>query len=408
MSTLQLVKTATPGVYKRGGRYVVTYTDLSGKRRKQFAKTYKEATRLKAQLRADVDRGEWREQSRARFIDYLCEWITTYKGRSSRGIRRETLAAYAGLLGLDRDEAGDWGPSDPPRAAVKFFGRTRLTEITPPQVKQYAESLSGQGLKPSSVRKTLAPLRVLFATAVEDGLIRSNPAAGVRVVKAADDTEGDMPKVKALTPAQVDALIAATPVEWRLFVTFLAETGLRIGEAIALQWKHIDLGSQRVLVRRRFYKGSFGPPKSRYGCREVPIGQPLAQALWTLRGGRDDDALVFTTCTGRIIDAHNLRNRILKPAAADAGIGEWVETPRGRRAESWIGFHTLRHSCATTLFVMGFNAKQVQVWLGHHSATFTLDTYVHLLSEDLPASPFDRAFGFSDDARGGEALAEHA
>ena len=35
------------------------------------------------------------------------------------------------------------------------------------------------------------------------------------------------------------------------------------------------------------------------------------------------------------------------------------------------------------LFERGANAKQVQRWLGHHSAAFTLDTYIHLLSDDL-------------------------
>lgn len=97
---------------------------------------------------------------------------------------------------------------------------------------------------------------------------------------------------------------------------------------------------------------------------------------------------MFTMLTGRMIDTHNLRRRVLKPAAADAGIGEWIKTRDGKRAESWVGFHTLRHSCATALFGQGFNAKQVQVWLGHHAPSFTLDTYVHLLSDDLPESPF--------------------
>jgi hypothetical protein len=35
-------------------------------------------------------------------------------------------------------------------------------------------------------------------------------------------------------------------------------------------------------------------------------------------------------------------------------------------------------------FRWGLNAKQVQVWLGHHSPAFTLATYVHLLPDDLP------------------------
>jgi hypothetical protein len=40
------------------------------------------------------------------------------------------------------------------------------------------------------------------------------------------------------------------------------------------------------------------------------------------------------------------------------------------------------------LFRHGLNAKQVQVWLGHHSPAFTLATYVHLLRDDLPSSDF--------------------
>jgi integrase len=36
------------------------------------------------------------------------------------------------------------------------------------------------------------------------------------------------------------------------------------------------------------------------------------------------------------------------------------------------------------LFERGLNVKQVQRWLGHHSPSFTLDTYIHLLDERLP------------------------
>lgn len=49
----------------------------------------------------------------------------------------------------------------------------------------------------------------------------------------------------------------------------------------------------------------------------------------------------------------------------------------------WAGFHTLRHTCASILFESGRNLRQVQRWLGHHSASFTLDTYVHLLDEGI-------------------------
>lgn len=57
----------------------------------------------------------------------------------------------------------------------------------------------------------------------------------------------------------------------------------------------------------------------------------------------------------------------------------------GRRGAlgPWAGFHTFRHTVASRLFAEGRNVVQVQRWLGHHSASFTLDTYVHLLDNDL-------------------------
>jgi integrase len=111
-----------------------------------------------------------------------------------------------------------------------------------------------------------------------------------------------------------------------------------------------------------------------------------AGELRRLRSGAADDELVFTT-GGKRIDPSNLMSRVLKPAAVEAGLGVWRIENGERRSESWIGFHTLRHTCATLLFASGWNAKQVQRWLGHHKASFTLDTYVHLLPDDLPEPP---------------------
>jgi hypothetical protein len=56
---------------------------------------------------------------------------------------------------------------------------------------------------------------------------------------------------------------------------------------------------------------------------------------------------------------------------------------RGSRGRSRLGRlphppSYLRHQ----LFRRGLNAKQVQVWMGHHSPAFTLDTYVHLPDPD--------------------------
>lgn len=85
---------------------------------------------------------------------------------------------------------------------------------------------------------------------------------------------------------------------------------------------------------------------------------------------------VFPNTLGTYLDGGNLMSRVLKPAAVKAGLGQWVIAKGEKRAESWVGFHTFRHTCATVLFENGWNAKQVQLQLGHHKPSFTLDKSV--------------------------------
>ena len=132
-----------------------------------------------------------------------------------------------------------------------------------------------------------------------------------------------------------------------------------------------------MLVRRRLYRGRFAPPKSRYGRRDVPLAPGMTRQLWGLRKQRraKDDALVFPGRDGsQPLDA-SVAFRAVKAAGRRAGV-------------PWVGLHTLRHTCATTLFRRGLNSVQVQLWLGHHSPAFTLATYVHLLPDDLPEPTF--------------------
>ena len=220
-----------------------------------------------------------------------------------------------------------------------------------------------------------------------EGALRVNPAAGWRPRYAQTAVETvDEDDVKALTEEQLEAILAQLPDEWVLFYSFLAQTGLRISEVIELRWRDVDFDRNTVTVSRRFYRGKVEAPKSRYGRRTIRLSPSLALQLWPLQGGAGD--LVFTSAKGGRIHQSNAMSRILKPAAVDAGVCEWVIDAKGKRhAETWVGHHTFRHTNATILSRHGANAKQVQVWLGHHSPAFTLSTYVHLLPDDLPEPP---------------------
>jgi integrase len=369
-----------PGFYRRNGLVCFRFRDRRGRQRWDSAQTIKEAVRKKVQRQLEVERGEYQDGSRERFADYARSWIDTYAGRTARGIGETTRKDYRRRLEDD---------------AIPYFGKMRLSEIQARDLKEYARSLEAEGKAPNTVRLAVAPVRALFATAVEEGLLRSNPAAGLRLSQRRADVNGDEDeeagRVKAMSEAELTALLAAirrNDERWWLFFAFLAWSGLRIGEAIELRWKDVDLGERIVKVRRRYFDGRVGPPKTKYGKRRLRLTPELARALWRVRGAAGDEELVFVNGSGGRIHASNLMRRVLKPAAVEAGLGEWVREGRTLRADTWVGFHSFRHTCATVLFRRGWNAVQVQRWLGHHKPSFTLDTYVHLLDEDVPEPVF--------------------
>ncbi len=156
---------------------------------------------------------------------------------------------------------------------------------------------------------------------------------------------------------------------------FLASTGLRVSELLALQWRHLDLDGSApcVRVRRAYVRGPVEPPKSKHGKRDMPLEPDLVSELRAWRKATEwpgEGDLVFPSLRGTPLEAKNVLRRDLRPVA------EEVEAP-------WAGFHAFRHTCASMLFERGANAVQVQRWLGHHSASFTLERYVHLLRRDL-------------------------
>src|SRR5206468_767673 len=145
-------------------------------------------------------------------------------------------------------------------------------------------------------------------------------------------------------------------------------------------WRHLQLdgSTPHVKVRRAYVRGNVQPPKTRYGRRQVPLHADLVSQLRARRRETEwpgDDDLVFPSLAGGHLQGSNLRRRALAPVAEEIGA-------------PWASFHTFRHTAASLLFERGANAKQVQRWLGHHSAAFTLARYVHLLADD-PGAPLD-------------------
>lgn len=89
-----LVKTNTPGIYKRGSRYVVVTTH-KGKQHKSFHRTLAEAREAKGERTGSKKQAP---QSRRPFDEYALEWVATCRGRTKRGFDEDTRTAYRRAL----------------------------------------------------------------------------------------------------------------------------------------------------------------------------------------------------------------------------------------------------------------------------------------------------------------------
>lgn len=260
----------------------------------------------------------------------------------------------------------------------------RLAEIEPSDLKRFVTKLAAQGLAPSTIRNALAPVRALLADANEDGLIRMNPAAGIRIPTTTKKVE---PRRKDLTDNEVERLLDKVPEEHRLLIELLLETGVRISEALAWEWRDFD--GKRLHVRRRSYRG-IDEPKSSYGKRPIPLTAAMARRLWARRketSFNQDTDPVFAGRDGGRLDSSNLYNRVFRPARDAARI-------------SYGGWHRLRHTTGTRLHARGARPDQVQRWLGHHDLAFTMRTYVHPDVNDLPDP--ERIFGSTEHPPGAD------
>jgi integrase len=230
--------------------------------------------------------------------------------------------------------------------------------------------MADDGAAAGTIRNALAPVRAMLADAAEDGIIRSNPAAGVRIPAHAKQADA---RPKQLEPAALERLRAkVTDGALQLLVDFLVSTGLRVSELIALDWSDVNLATCRVSIRRRSYRG-MDEPKSRTSRRVLKLSPTMVERLrelWESQGRPSPDSPLFLSPEGCRLDYSNLYKRLV-PSLRAAGID--------------YGFaHRFRHTNGTELRRRGVPLEDIQLQLGHHDLSFTQRVYVHTDAEDGP------------------------
>ena len=338
-----------------------------------------------ANMMADVRRGIWRPaepepevelRTEPTFHEFASEWFDTAR----RELRPGTVAAYEWQITYH---------------LLPYFRDKRLSHITVEEVDRYrafkvrerdairaaierGEKPERRPLSNESINKTITRLGQILEVAVEYGHIDRNPARGRR-----RKLKASKPHARYLDRAvQIAAMLdAAGDLDRearadrqggrRALLAALVFGGLRIGEALALRWRDVDLAGGRLRL---------GQAKTDAGVRDVPLLPALRDELAAHKARsryREPHHLVFCTRTGRPLSKDNTRQRVIQRAVerADAALVDAGEAPLPEGLKQ----HSLRHTYVSLRLALGHDLVAVSQDAGHSGIEVTARVYAHLM-----------------------------
>ncbi len=393
--------------------------------------TETEAYRALARAIADHHRGLIAPSSDLTLAQYTETWLA-----------RQTTLQPSSL------EAYRWELS----FALKVLGSRKVKDIKPAALKDYVSTLAratvttgganpkdtgkARATKPMSPRtqsKIVTRLRSVFAEAVSDQLIYTNPMDAVR--RSRGQSLEAVGRVYDFPEAARAREVGAALTEMELLRGWIGvllglSLGMRRGEIMGLQWSDVDLSGGSLRVQRGLKSLTergpvFGPPKTKSSRREIGIPKSLGLLLKAHRERQDVEqraagrawlgtGAVVATELGNHTHPKNLRRTLetarfwsncanLEPPA-DQGDERWVSPIVGiphrlrDRVETlahagiplpMIRVHDLRHTYATLALRSKVPVEVVSKTLGHTRISITMDTYRHVLESEMRGNAFD-------------------
>jgi integrase len=346
----------------------VRWTDPDGTRRRRGFDTFEEADLERARLALELAQTGTIGGTKDNTLAAL--W-PIYRADAVARLAEATIISY------DRG----WSRHLAPR-----FGDVALDEITPRSVAQWRADMLAKGIGRETVRRAMVLLQAMFTLGVEWGEAERNPVSVVRKPR-----QGRLRAIEVLDPATVEAvrraLLASGDYFSATLVSVLAYAGVRPGEAIGLERRHVR--EDTILVEQAVSYGKLKLQKTGRVYRTVDLLPELREDILTWCDMKDitrPDTPLFGRSDGAwmtLDDWKNWRRRSVNATTEAIGLGR----PRP---------YDLRHSFAS-LMIRDGNTSIVELaeQLGH-SPTETLKTYAHVFAEHrrqprVPASELIRA-----------------
>ncbi|HZO89139.1 MAG TPA: tyrosine recombinase [Chthonomonadaceae bacterium] len=249
------------------------------------------------------------------------------------------------------------------------LGPGALYRVERTHARAFLADLQQGGYSRASLARKLASLRAFCRWALRQGYLAADPTIGLVTIKQ----DERLPKFLRLP--EVEALLSAPDLNSpdglrdRALMELLYASGIRAGEAHALNLEDLDLDEEELRVRHG--KGD----KERVAM----MGRAAVEAMRAyLRYGRPDlaarnegtpDPAVFLNKFGRRLSDRGIRRTFDKYFQLAS---ERLKTTP----------HTLRHSFATHLLANGADLRAVQELLGH-AHLVTTQIYAHVTPEHM-------------------------
>ncbi|MGN6218874.1 MAG: tyrosine-type recombinase/integrase [Microbacterium sp.] len=341
--------------------------------RRGFA-TERDALNALVEVQVDIRRGVHVDETRETFNAYAEKYLDSLR------VRPTTLAGYRKHFRV--------------HVLPSSVGRSPIADITKDQLNRFYRQLEqtgrkdrghiGESLGAATVRHVHVLISQVLQHALEDGLIRFNPAK-----RASPPTKLEAAPPEMTTWSAEDARLFLDWSEssgdylWLAWLTLLG-TGMRRGEILGLRWKDLDLDNNVITIARAmsYVKEAGSRPVIDFRAtksgrvRNVDIDARLAEAFRAkhemLRAVSPEHArgehLIFCNRYG---EPHNptqfsrqWRERVAKAVEAHPDLDA-------------LHLHELRHTHATLLLRAGVHPKIVSERLGHADIQTTLNTYSH-------------------------------
>lgn len=163
------------------------------------------------------------------------------------------------------------------RHVYPTFGDRPLGSIRPSEIQAWVRGLE-RDLAPSTIGVVYSFLAGIFRAAVRDRLIVTSPCVDIRLPKP------EPSRVDPLATEKVETLIEEVPARYRALVVLAAGTGVRQGEAFAVEVEAVDFLRRTLRVDQQLVllpggEPYIAPPKTPASYRTVPLPQVVVDAL---------------------------------------------------------------------------------------------------------------------------------